>query len=108
MRWHSLVELIEHDNSAASTMVHGMYMELYIRLYLHVSSSSHTLRDEWWTAAAAEQVRPPLAARSRSRVSGTNTGAPTRLRFLHAGRRANRRLNRFILKEEEREGWGLP
>ena len=36
-----------------------------IRLYLHVSSSYHTVRDEWWSAAAAGQVRPPLAARSR-------------------------------------------
>ena len=36
-----------------------------IRLYLHVSSSYHAVRDEWWPAAAAGQVRPPLAARSR-------------------------------------------
>ena len=36
-----------------------------IQLYLHVSSSYHTVRDEWWPAAAAGQVRPPLAARSR-------------------------------------------
>ena len=36
-----------------------------IRLYLHVSSSYHTVRDECWSAADAGQVRPPLAARSR-------------------------------------------
>ena len=31
-----------------------------IRLYLHVSSSYHTMRDEWWPAAAAAGDSTPI------------------------------------------------
>ena len=46
MRGPSLVKLTGDDNSAISTVA-------VIRVYFHISSSCHIVRDEWWTAAAA-------------------------------------------------------
>ena len=57
---------LRSDDAKQDPVVYGTkFSVVFLAEGPHVSSSYHTVREEWWSAAAAGQVRPPLAARGR-------------------------------------------
>ena len=64
------------------------------RLYLHVGSSYHIVPCgvyEWWPAAAARADETTACGEEPMTGGRAQYGTPTRLGFLHEGRRTNRR-----------------
>ena len=62
-----------------------------IRLHLHANSPSHIVRDEWWPVATAWADGATACGEEPMTGGRTQHGTPTRLGFLHAGKRIDRR-----------------